>query len=62
MENLKLNLSKEKIEEMKQLREKYIQKLNFAYEENCSFEMLEFLNESSYTKIVVQLSTTIFMF
>lgn len=48
MEDLKLNLSEEKIEEMKQLREKYIQKLNYAYEENCSFEMLEFLNENSY--------------
>lgn len=48
MEILKLNLSEEKIKETKQFREKYIQKLSYVYEENCSFEMLEFLNESIY--------------
>ncbi len=47
MENLKLNLSEEKIKKMKDFKEKYSQCVNYTYEENCSFEMLEFLNESS---------------
>lgn len=51
MENLKLNLSEEKIKKMKDFKEKYSQCVNYTYEENCSFEMLEFLNESSYLSL-----------
>ena len=48
---MKLNLSEEKIKKMKDFKEKYSQCVNYTYEENCSFEMLEFLNESSYLSL-----------
>lgn len=48
---MKLNLSEEKIKKMKDFKEKYSQCINYTYEENCSFEMLEFLNESSYLSL-----------